>query len=419
MAGLAGVKAMRSGAVRKSLGRKVGVAVGLSTLNHRLSTQQMNLLHRHIFANVLLTCAAAVALFGFVLMIGNAMKDLLGPMLAGQLEADTFLRLVGLLVPFVFCYALPMGMLTGILLVLGRMSSDREITAMRASGLSVAWLSAPILFLALLGVVAALFINFHFMPVARMAYKREFAEAVRQNPLNFIVERTFIRDFPGVVLYVGEKDGNQLKDFWGWEMDAQHRVRRFARADSAEITFDEAGNKLVVTLQEAQIEERNGKDPEDYNQHNLTPSFGEFPFDLPLSKLIGERSVKRKLKELTFPQLMAEWTRFQKPDPDLPKAEQAKQLMRVQITIHEKFATAFSVLSFALVAIPLGIKVSRKETSANLGLGLLLALGYYFATVMAGLLENNPAWRPDLLIWLPNIVFQGVGLWLFYKVDRA
>jgi lipopolysaccharide export system permease protein len=406
-------------AVRKKLGRKVGVAVGLSTLNHRLSTQQMNLLHRHIFASVLLTCAASVALFGFVLMIGNALKDLLGPMMAGQLEVDTFLRLVALLVPFVIYYALPMGMLTGILLVLGRMSSDREITAMRSSGLSVAWLSAPILFLALLGVVAALFINFHFMPVARMAYKREFAEAVRQNPLSFIVERTFIRDFPGVVLYVGRKDGNDLRDFWGWELDSQNRVRRFARAESALIKYDENENKLVVTLQDAQIEERDRNDPENYSRHNLTPGFGQFPFDLPLTKLTGERSVNRKLKDLTFVQLMSEWTRLQKPAADVPKDEQAKQIMRVQITIQEKFATAFSVLSFALVAIPLGIKVSRKETSANLGLGLLLALGYYFATVMAGLFDNSPAWRPDLLIWLPNIAFQGVGLWLFYKVDRA
>ncbi len=379
----------------------------------------MNLLHRHIFANVLLTCAASVAMFGFVLMIGNAMKDLLGPMLAGQLEVDTFLRLVALLVPFVVYYALPMGMLTGILLVLGRMSSDREITAMRASGLSVAWLSAPILFLALLGVVAALFINFHFMPVARLAYKREFAEAVRQNPLNFIVERTFIRDFPGVVLYVGEKDGNELKDFWLWELDSQNRVRRFARADAGRLDYDEVGNKLVLTLEKAQAEKRDDKDPENFAVGHGSAAWEQATFDLPLTKLTGERSVKRKLKELTFPQLMAEWARFQKPDPEVSKDEQAKQLMRVQITIQEKFATAFSVLSFALVAIPLGIKVSRKETSANLGLGLLLALGYYFATVMTGLLDNSPAWRPDLLVWLPNIAFQGMGLWLFYKIDRA
>lgn len=379
----------------------------------------MNLLHRHIFANVFLTCAAAVGLFGFVLMIGNAMKDLLGPVLAGQIEPGTFVRLVTLLVPFVVYYALPMGMLTGILLVLGRMSSDRELTAMRASGLSVAWLSAPILFLAMLGVVAALLINFHFMPVARLAYQREFAEAVRQNPLSFIVPRTFIRDFPGVVLYVGEKDGNRLKDFWLWELDGQNRVRRFARADAGRLDYDEAGNKLVLTLEQAQAEVRDDKDPENFARVHGSAAWEQATFDLPLSRLTGDRSVKRKLKWLTFPQLMAEWTRLQKPDPATPKEEQAKQLMRVQITIQEKVATAFSVLSFALIAIPLGIKVSRKETSANLGLGLLLALGYYFATVMAGWFDNSPQLRPDLLVWVPNIVFQGLGFWLFYKVDRS
>jgi lipopolysaccharide export system permease protein len=379
----------------------------------------MNLLHRHIFANVFSTCAASVAMFGFVLMLGNAMKDLLGPVLAGQLAFDTFLRLVALLVPFVIYYALPMGMLTGILLVLGRMSSDREITAMRASGLSVAWLSAPILFLAMLGVAAALLINFHFMPVARLAYQREFADAVRQNPLSFIVPRTFIRDFPGVVLYVGEKQENRLRDFWLWELDGQNRVRRFARADAGRLDYDEAGNKLVLTLEQAQAEVRDDKDPENFARAHGSAAWEHATFDLPLERLTGDRSIQRKLKWYTFPQLMAEWTRLKQPDPALSREEQAGKLMRVQITIQEKFATAFSVLSFALIAIPLGIKISRKETSANLGLGLLLALGYYFATVMAGWFDNSPALRPDLLVWVPNIVFQGLGFWLFYKVDRA
>ncbi len=84
----------------------------------------MNLIHRHIFKSVFLTCGAAVGMFAFVLMIGNALKDLLGHVLAGQLAADTLVRLIGLMIPVVVSYALPMGMLTGILLVLGRMSSD-------------------------------------------------------------------------------------------------------------------------------------------------------------------------------------------------------------------------------------------------------------------------------------------------------
>jgi len=379
----------------------------------------MNLIHRHIFANVVLTCGAAVGLFAFVLMIGNALKDLLGLMLSGQLAFDTFVRLIGLLVPFVVSYALPMGMLTGILLVLGRMSSDREITALRASGVSVAWLSAPIIFFALIGVVVAALINFQFMPVARLAYQRELAEAVRQNPLSFIVPKTFIRDFPDRVIYVGEKNGEVLKDIWIWELDRSKRVVHSGRAASGRIDFDEAGNKLVLALNFLSAEVHDGKDPEDTAKVHSGGASDHATFDLPLDKITGERAVQKKLKWFTFPQLIAEWRRLNRPDPAVPATEREQRLMRVQITIHEKFATAFSVLSFALIAVPLGIKVSRKETSANLGIGLALALGYYFATIVVGWFDNSPALRPDLLMWLPNLAFQGLGLWMFYRIDRA
>ena len=98
----------------------------------------MNLLDRHIFKSVLLTCAGAVGLFAFVLMLGNLVRDLLPYLLSGQLPVATFLSLVWMLVPAVAIYALPMGMLTGVLLTLGRLSADSEITAMRAAGLSLA-----------------------------------------------------------------------------------------------------------------------------------------------------------------------------------------------------------------------------------------------------------------------------------------
>jgi lipopolysaccharide export system permease protein len=379
----------------------------------------MNLIHRHIFANVVLTCGAAVGLFAFVLMLANAMKDLLGYMLQGQLEVDTFVRLIGLLVPFVISYALPMGMLTGILLVLGRMSSDREITALRSSGMSVAWLSAPILCFALLGVTLAAFVNFQFMPTARLAYQRELAGAVQHNPLSFLVPKTFIRDFPGMIIYVGDKQADLLKDIWIWELDKQKRVVNSGRAATGWVRYDESKSKLVLSLDYLQAEVHDRKDPEDPAKIRSGGSTDHATFDLLLDKLTGQQTVKVKTKWLTFPQLVEEWRRLNRPDPAVPDAERAQQLMRVQITIHEKFATAFSVLSFALVAIPLGIKVSRKETSANLGIGLLLALGYYFVTIAVGWFDNYPALRPDLLMWLPNVVFQSLGLWMFYKVDRA
>ena len=379
----------------------------------------MNLIHRHVFLNVLATCAAAVAMFGFFLMVGNILKELLGPAISGQLPLDTLVRLLGLMVPVVVSYALPMGMLSGILLVLGRMSSDREITALRASGLSVAWLSTPILFLALLGVALSLAINFQFMPVAKVAYETELRSAARKNPLSFIVPRTFIHDFPGMVLYADAKKGDRLQGFWLWELDARNRVKRSVHAESGSVRYDEAGGKLELTLEHAMAEVRDEKDPENFAKGNGTAAWDHATFDLPLGLAAGPQALNKKLQWLTFLQLMSEREKLRLADATGAANERLTRLMRVQVTIQEKFATAFSVLSFALVAIPLGIKTSRKETSVNLGLGVGLAMSYYFCTVLIGLTDGHPGLRPDLLIWIPNLCFQGLGLWLFYKLDRS
>jgi lipopolysaccharide export system permease protein len=379
----------------------------------------MNLIHRHIFTNVVLTCAAAVGMFAFVLVLGSVLKDLLGHVMAGQLAIETVLQLVALTIPVVVSYALPMGMLTGVLLVLGRMSSDREVTALRASGLSVAWLSAPILFCALLGVVLTLLINFQFMPRAKVAYETELAGAIRENPLSFIVPKTFIRDFPGYVIYAGEKKNSVLKDFWLWELDGKQRVKRFVRAEAGRVEFNEKKNQLILTLEHVQAEVRDEKDPENFSEARGAASADELPFVLSFDKIAHGSSVHVKPQWRTFAQLMEEWRRLGRPDPVVPAAERENQRMRVQITIHEKFATAFSVLSFALVAIPLGIKVSRKETSANLGIGLAMAMAYYFATIVIGWFDTHAALRPDLLMWLPNLAFQAAGLAMFYRIDRS
>ena len=378
----------------------------------------MNLLQRHIFKSVLFSCAAAVGLFAFVLTVGNVVRDLLGYLVAGQLAPELFLELLLLIPPFVLSYALPFGVLTGVLLVLGRMSAEHEITAIRAAGLGLGWVARPILILAALGVALGLVINFQFMPWARVVYHVELSNAVRKDPLSFIVPRTFIRDFPGKVLYVGEKNGPGVKDFWLWELDAQGRVKNMIRAATGTFDFDERTGDLILNLNHFQVEPRDAKNPEDFTVLRPTLSSESTSVRLPLGGVFGQSSFHPKLQWYALPKLRAEWQRLAQPVAPAERAQRELDRMKLRIVVQDKFSTAFAVFSFALVAVPLGIKVSRKETSANLGLALILAMGYYFLTVAIGWLDRHPEWRPDLLMWLPNLIFLGVGLWLFWRVDR-
>ena len=373
----------------------------------------MKLLHRHIFASVLFTCLVAAGLFAFVLIVGNAFKELLDYLLAGQLSVEAFVELLMLYIPYVCIHALPMGMLTAVLLVLGRMSSQHEITAMRAAGLSLGYVARPILVIAALGVMAGLAINCYYMPRSRTVSRQVLNDSVRSNPLNFIIPKTFIKKFPQAVVYVNEKQGTVLKDVWIWQLDDQKRVKAFAHAISGHIDYVQSENKLVIKLEDAVVEKRDNKDPEDFSKPLITPSGGEVPFELTLDTLFGKQSVSHKLSWLTFGELLDESKKLQVSGASLAKR------MPVLIALNEKIANAFMILAFTIIAIPLGIKISRKETTANLGLALGLALGYYFLNVIVGWLDKQPDLRPDLLLWVAPVLYVALGTWLFRRVGRA
>lgn len=379
----------------------------------------MNLLSRHLLASLLITCGIAAGLFGFILLVGNAVQDLLDPALAGQLPLATVARLVGLLVPFVISYALPMGTLCGVLLVLGRMSADNEITAMRAAGLSLGQIARPVFVFGAIGAALTLFVNFVAMPRARVEYHREFAEALRANPLSFVVPRTFIRDFPGYVLYVGDKHGSELRDFWLWQFDDQRRVTTFVRAEAGKFDYDEATDTLLLTLTHATAERRDAKNPESFVNAPLSFNFERTSERLSLDRVLGRRAgYRQKLQWMTYPELRAQLAKLSSPVAPGEAKQRARERMKVQITIQDKITQALAVFSFAVIALPLGIRVSRRETSANLGVAVALAIGYYFLTVMVGWLDRHPEYRPDLLLWLPNLIFLALGTWLFRRIER-
>lgn len=378
----------------------------------------MKIFQRYLLVQIGAASLACVGLFVFVMLAANALRDVIGPFVSGRISFGFFLQLLGLLIPFVSAYALPLGLLTGILLVLGRMSAQREIVAMKTSGISLWRMSATILLLASLGVVFSMMVHFSFAPNARTQFREMLGEAVKTNPLEFVVPGTFVRDFQGAVIYSGERDrdSGEVRDLWIWELNEQRKVIRTLRAPRGIFSWDVEEDALILEVFDGFIETRNVDDPENLTDSQPGVVFESWPLRLPLDRLVKGSSGPKKLSNMNFGELWAEREKAAEMAREDPQYQNL--WVRVNLEIQRNFAMSFACYSLILVGIPLGVRFRRGETYANIALALGLGLLYYFLMIVLSWLETAPHLRPDILIWIPNFLFQGAGLWLFYRVDH-
>ncbi|MBR6389685.1 MAG: LptF/LptG family permease [Opitutales bacterium] len=378
----------------------------------------MGVLHKYIFKQLLGVSLMTVGLFVFVLVIGNVIKDVMGDLATGKIDLGLFVHTIALIVPAIIPYALPMGILTAILLVFGRMSAQSEIVAIKASGRSIWDISAPVFFLAILASLFSVGINFYYAPIAKFAYKSILKNAISENPLQFIKPETFVRDFPGFVIYSDSAEGNTLKNFRIWELDKNREVKTSTVAKTATIEYNDETDSIVLTLNNASADIRRKSDSDDFSKPVYPAKFEKASVSLNLADILGTNKQRKKLSYMTFDELMkARFTYNPKKLPETPE-NKYRLRMKVQIQIQKNFAMAFSIFSMVILAVPLGIKAQRTETFANLAIALALALSYYLLVVIISWLEKYPHLRPDMLIWIPNLIFLALGLVLLLKASK-
>jgi lipopolysaccharide export system permease protein len=140
-------------------------------------------------------------------------------------------------------------------------------------------------------------------------------------------------------------------------------------------------------------------------QKGIVMREGVFPIGL--ESLYDEHSKERRISAYTIDEL------FQRLEET-----QGKENLRTQVEIGRRFSTAMACLAFALVAIPLGITTHRRETSVGFGLSLVIAFTYFFFIIMAETFKDKAEFFPVALIWAPNALFGGLGLFLFSRLMR-
>ena len=377
---------------------------------------QMGKLGRYIFYQVAGAAFMTVALFVFVLVLGNIFKSVIDELISGRIDFAVFVKVVSLIIPAVIPYSLPMGMLTGILLVFGRMSAQSEIVAMKACGRSIYSMIAPVFLLAIIASGISLYINFYYAPKASYEYKNAIKNVIRKNPIQFIQAGKFVKDFPGYVIYANgtETSANILNGFSLWQLNNKNEVVASFKSDKATVSYNSKTDEIIFVLENVHI-------PRSKNEFM---SCEKIDVKIPLSEAFGEsRNEVKKPKRMTFDELwQARHTWHKIPLEKLPPEQRAERIARdrieINLQIQKNIAMAFSIFSLVVLAVPLGIKASRSETFVNLAIAISLAMTYYMMTVFISWLEKYPDVRPDILIWLPNFIFQGVGMYLIIRASK-
>lgn len=388
----------------------------------------MRTLHWYLLRQVLATLFMTVAIFTFILLLGESLKEVFALLVNGQVGLVLVIKAVGLLIPFVLVFALPMGLLTAMLLVFGRFSADQELTAARACGISLMSLISPILVLGVACAGLCAWINMQLAPLSRIAYKQLLFHVGTSQTSGWLTEGTFISYFPGCILYAGKVEGLKMEDVLLYQLDSEGHKKSYVWAAEGRIEIDRTNRAFNLTLS-------NGRQlVSDVGTEPAWHSFGEL--QLPTIQLPEDFIEKTKLNNMTWAQLWTELhgleNRIQASVPvgKLSSAEMQKQLaevaaateqitepVRVQIHRHASFSMA--CIGFTLIGIPLGIRAHRRETSVGFAMALLLVLGYYSFFILAQSIETHAEFHPHLIVWLPNFVFEALGIVLLWRANRG
>lgn len=367
----------------------------------------MNLIDRYVGRSVLVAALYGVVVLSVVLVLGNIFKELLDLLINRDVPLRYVLLFMLYVLPFSLTFTVPWGFLTAVLLVFGRMSADNEMIALRACGVSLLRVCLPVLAVGILLSLFTLWINTSVAPRAEQAMRDSIASMARSNPASLFVPDEVVTQFRGKKIFVGGKDGDRLSQLTIIEQTDGGAPQRITLAREGRISSDEANGALLLELRDARFEQRKEGAENDFASIRHGISVGEATVNIPLEDLVDEGLRSRPLRSYTLPELREH----------LGTITELPQQIAVLTEMSKRLSMSVACIAFALVAMPLGITAQRKETSVGFGISLALAFGYFFFVVLAEMLRDDAVFYPYLLLWIPNLLFVGIGGWLLLRLD--
>ncbi len=362
-------------------------------------------LERYLIREISGSFLAGLAVFTFVLLIGRIL-ELVDLVLSRGVPGFQVVKLFAFIFPSFLEITIPMACLLAVVVTFGRLSSDGELTALRAAGISLAQMLRPVLIFAGMVAVLTVAIAVWVRPTSNRNAELTIYEIAKMRATAALRPRVFNNDFGGLVIYVDSLDetnnlmGNILLSD---ERDSYRRTTVFA--SGGRIVADEETRTVYLQLLDGtSLSYHAGQ--ESYDKTD----FGSLEVNLDLdAQVTGGRLATPKPREMS-------WT-------ELAESRQARMsigdpAVEVTIEMHRKFVIATAAIVMALLAIPLGMQRSRAVRARSMAVSIGVILLYYLLLSGAMALARGGNLPTGLAMWLPNMAMAIVALWMLLRAAR-
>lgn len=325
-----------------------------------------------------------------IILVSGLLFELTDLILIRRVPAEAVLRMLVCKLPGIAVLALPVGVLFGTLLALGRLVKDGELTVVRALGRSFPRIAAPFLLAGLLVSLVVFWANESIVPRSNHAYENLVRRYILQEVTPLIREQVFFKGADNCFYYIEGVDGDLLRGIFIYDPHAR-----------------------LITAREGSIGEgywrlEDGilRELDDEGFVVMEVGFASLHFPVP-ERLDAYLSQQKTTDEMNRRELGEHIQLF---------AGSGVNLTPVLVDYHLKLALPLASLIFALLAAPLGTWSSGRFFGITAS--LIVVFAYYVLTALCRSLGINAVLPPLAAAWVPNCTLAALGAYLLWRVDR-
>ena len=358
------------------------------------------LVERYILRTIFPYCLASLILLTAILFAQQTGRYF-ETIFHGVMPSSFVYGLALALLPTVLVFTIPMAVLSGTIIGLGRLGSDSELVAMRAAGISTWRMLWPALAIGLFATAATAELNLKEAPRAQQQLKSVAVRSALYKLDSPVEPRTFTTEIPGRVIYV--RDGDKTRGQWGrvfiWSLESDHSISlitaRAGRIDSSTETSE-------LVLQDAM---KTGLPAADARDQSYVVE------RLDLLRIVFNTGRGSLLARIQRPESNPEEMGWSELRGFIAKSS-GEDKREAGIILHKRLAFSLTPFVFSLFGAALALRLRRGSRGFGVLVSLLVLLVYYLVTLGGDQLARAGSLPPIVGAWVATVLTMALGIGL-------